>query len=156
MLRDSPLRLTAAILTLSAMGTALVGCGGQAANPQDEATLVVRDGALRELGADCSGAAAYLFIHAGTTLTVTDADQETVISAVLDPGTAEKSDTKDYGVARRVPTVCTFTFDAAGLEDGASYTLTIDERELGEYTYSAEDRSIAYPALGDPTTVIGG
>lgn len=153
------LRSLGAVLTLLLTAGALTACASSAAGgAATDGTIVIRDGALRVPDADCAGSGSFLFAHAGATLTVTDVDGDVVIETELPTGEPLRADDKDYGVAKRVPTFCTFAFDAGTLADGETYAFRIDGTELGSSLFQRDGDGvgmIAYPALGAPITVSG-
>lgn len=145
-----------ALGALAALSIAALTACMPAAEP--DGMLVVRDGALRTADADCAGSGSALFLHAGAVLTVLDDKGATVLDTRLPPGRAERSDAKDYGNAPRVPTVCSFRFPAAALEDGRTYTFRVDGTEIGRTEFLRGDDgvgAIPYPLLGDPGTPSG-
>lgn len=133
----------------------LAACSASSAT----ASLVVVDGALRSLESDCAGANSYRNFHAGAKLTITDSHGTEVSTTKLAPGTAIKADTRDYGVAKRVPTYCAFEFDAANLVEHETYSYSLDGVSLGEFTAQSENGEplpVAHPALGDPASALEG
>ncbi|GAA3587825.1 hypothetical protein GCM10022198_09270 [Klugiella xanthotipulae] len=143
-------------LTLAGLGLTLTGCTGTG-DPAHPITLVVRDAALREIGADCAGATPYNYVHAGTELRFLTAEGTLADSHTLSPGVAVAADDRDYGEATRVPSLCRFTVDGSALTAGTTYTLSFGDRKSQDFTYqpgeTAEaDPVIALPPLGDPTT----
>ncbi|MFE6996455.1 hypothetical protein ACFVAE_10900 [Microbacterium sp. NPDC057659] len=148
------------LATIAAVGAligGLTGCAGpaDAAGGDGDAVLIVRDGALRAPDSDCSGSARYLFVHSGAVLTISEGE-DVVTELTLQPGTAQRADDKDYGTVARVPTFCEFSFSAAELTAGTTYTFRIGDRSLGEAEYQRDDSGpfrLGYPALGDPSSV---
>jgi len=152
-----PLRHPVGIVGLSLVALATLGCSA-AAPPPDDGLLVIRDGALRAPGADCSGSGGLLFAHAGATLTAKDDAGEVVLTATLPVGTMLRSDSKDYGEARRLPSFCTFPFPAHALADGERYHFQVDTTEIGSAIFTRDDTgvgSIAFPPLGDTSDFHG-
>lgn len=139
----------------------LTGCGASGSAGSGESAdglLVARDGALRALDSECSGSGALIFMHVGATLTAVADDGEIVIEQQLPAGVPLRTDEKDYGKSPRVPTLCTFTFDATALADGVSYSFYVDDRSIGEHVFRRADDgvgAISFPALGDPAAVFG-
>ncbi|WP_308492429.1 hypothetical protein [Microbacterium terrisoli] len=147
-----------AICALAATG-ALAGCATTSGADGPDSALIVRDGTLRVPDADCAGAAPYLFVHAGATLTIADETGAVVLDTPLSPGTAQRADDTDYGNAPRVPTFCAFDFPATGLIPGDTYTFRVGDRTVGHAEFDPDDAGvfrIGYPALGDPSSVLKG
>jgi len=143
-----------AVLPVLAVSAALLAGCSAGASDGSELRLIVRDASLREVGADCSGAARYLFIHKGAELVATDSEGTEALRRELPAGTAIKADDLDYGKAERIPTLCSFTLDAPGLVEGETYTFTVDGTEVGEQAFEPGDDDVAtlpVPALGDPS-----
>lgn len=78
--------------------------------------LVVRDGVLRRLGADCSGSGPLLYIHRGAPYRIADeANGRILISGTLPGGAAVGALNVTFRVPR-VPTVCRFRLRVRLLE----------------------------------------
>lgn len=149
-----PLAVTATCVTVLS-GLALTAC----TDSPPAGSIIVVDGTLRAIGADCAGASSFLAFHAGAKLTVTESSGDTVSVTVLSPGTAIAADTRDYGEAKRQPSYCSFAFDTASLTAGEKYQYSLDGDPLGEFTYRLNEGKpapIAYPALGDPASALKG
>lgn len=152
-------RLTRILLAVgvTALGAiALAGCSGA----QPAGSIIVIDGSLRAIDADCAGSGVYLAFHAGAELSIVDGQSADISTTTLDSGTAIPSDTKDYGVAKRVPSYCAFDFDVTGLTPGEEYSYSLDGEYLGKFVYREDNGNvpapISYPPLGDPQEALKG
>ena len=148
--------LCAALLLPAAALTACASAGSAAETAADGIQLVVRDGHLRELGASCSGARPYLEFHKGAELTLHDEDGQQVYAAVLGDGEAVKVDDIDYGKAPRIPTFCRFPLGPAELEDGESYSVSIDGHVVAEHRADDAATMVFVPALASVAPIIEG
>lgn len=154
-MRRRTLQSIAVVCTTVFGAVALTACSA----PSTAGSIVVVDGTLRALDADCAGASAFLAFHAGAALTITDAQGETVSTSELSPGTAIAADTRDYGAAKREPSYCAFDFDAASLTVGELYKYSLDGEVLGSFIHQLNEDGpapIAHPALGDPASALKG
>jgi len=139
-------RVIAAALAVAA----LAGCGA-GGEPSHPVRLAVRDMALREVGAECSGAIPYLYIHAGVQIEFDDGENPP-IAIELPAGLADRGDTHDWGNSPRVPTNCNFVFDGSRLKSGTDYGITIGGKtESISWRYDL-DQAIE----GMPTVIIPG
>jgi hypothetical protein len=131
--RGSALALALAIVALGALAC------GQAATPVADGTtvdfeVIVRDGAIRTSGAECSGASPYLHVRAGVPWRIEDPEGRTLASGSLPAGEAINAFEEDLEVPR-VPTFCRMRWEltlppADGymfmLEEGTPVTFDLD------------------------------
>jgi hypothetical protein len=113
----------------------LVGCGptGPTATPSPDADLVtfdlqvlVRDGAIRTLDAECSGSSGFLYIHRGAPYWVEEtADGRVALAGQLPAGTVVPAFPDDFGVPR-VPSFCRFSWEVTLAAD-REYRLLLEE-----------------------------
>ncbi len=147
------------LVVAAALAVALTGCATPSSDATGPATLVVRDGALRAVGSDCAGSGPYLFVHAGATVAAVDDAGTLTATMTLSPGTARPADDRDYGTAKRVPTVCEFALDDLDFADIAGSELRVDDRALTDVSVAESGDgtlTVSYPAVGDPTGLTGG
>lgn len=145
----TPRRLAALTLTL-ALGAGLVSCSADpVAAPEDSPVLrvLVRDAVLRPLDVPCAGSRPYLDLHEGTTVTVVDDADATLLAAELPEGRSIAADDRDYGTAAKQPSMCEFTVPAPGLDAG-EYRVRVGERTFDAVVVDAEGAFIAIPPLG--------
>ncbi|PJJ63331.1 hypothetical protein CLV54_0996 [Compostimonas suwonensis] len=140
--------MIATLLGLTVL-SGLTACS-PAADPADPVQLMVRDGVLRELGAECSGSSGYLYIHAGAKLVLRDDKGDDALDVILPVGTAVQADETDYGNAKRVPTVCVFTVDGSGLTEGANYEVFIDQKQEEDYLHDSSTQIDSVPTIAVP------
>lgn len=152
------LRRSAGLVLTGILSLSLLGCAGAESPAPQDGMLVIRDGALRAPDAECSGSAGLIFAHAGATLTAKDDSGAVVLQTPLPAGRMLRSDSKDYGEAKRLPSFCTFAFPAEGLIDGQRYHFEVDTTDIGSATFTRDETgvgSVAYPPLGDTSDFHG-
>ncbi|SDM17790.1 hypothetical protein [Allokutzneria albata] len=98
----------------------VAGCG----TASTEVKLLVRDGAVRAVGSECSGTGAHAALHRSAKFEVRGADGEPVASGSLPAGKAVAALEEDLKVPR-VPTFCELTFEV-GVPVADSYDLVVD------------------------------
>jgi hypothetical protein len=111
--------------------------------------LVVRDGALRRLGADCSGSGPLLHIHRGAPYRIADgANGRTLMSSTLPGGIAVGALNVTFKVPR-VPTVCRFRLSVRLLERDR-YALHLARGKPIRFARSQIDSRTSSITLGAP------
>ncbi len=90
--------------------TAFIGYGALFAATPLTAHVVVLDGSMRTVGASCSGADEFGFIHLGTTYRILDRSTSAVlVSGTLPDGVAARLMSQDPG-SKVEPTACTMSW----------------------------------------------
>ncbi|MCO1577548.1 hypothetical protein M8C13_17455 [Crossiella sp. SN42] len=127
--------------------TALVvaGCASTPAPTAAPVKLLVRDGAMREVGAECSGTGAYQAIHPKAGFRVQDAGGKRLAEGTLPPGKAVKAIEEQLDVPRE-PTFCQVEFTAE-LPAADGYRLLVGDLPPIEL---ARD-----PSLGERAPLVG-
>jgi hypothetical protein len=111
--------------------------------------LVVRDGALRRPGTDCSGSGPFLHIHRGASYEIADAATGSVlVSGALPGGTAVKTFNVAFKVPR-VPTVCRLVLPVR-LPERDRYSLKLATGEPIPFARSQIDSASSSVTLGVP------
>ncbi|MEV0392496.1 hypothetical protein [Polymorphospora rubra] len=122
-------RLVATLLPLLLAGGLTAGCtGSDPAEDGDPMTirLLVREFNLREIGVDCAGSGAYLFVHRTAPYRLVDGDGAELVSGELPTGTSVAAFEEDLEVPR-VPTFCEFAVPVTVPKRDA-YQIVIDDR----------------------------
>ena len=111
--------------------------------------LVVRDGVLRRVGADCSGSGPLLYIHRGASYRIADeANGRILISGTLPGGIAVGALNVSFRVPR-VPTVCRFRLRLRLLERDR-YSLVLGRGRPIRFGRSQIDSRTSSVTLGIP------
>ncbi|GAA2811176.1 hypothetical protein [Crossiella cryophila] len=100
------------VLILLISATLAAGCSNAPAASPLPVKLLVRDGAMREVGGDCSGTGAYQAIHPNAGFRLTDAEGKQLADGKLPPGKAVKAIDEPLKVPRE-PTFCQLEFTVA-------------------------------------------
>lgn len=119
-------------------GVALVLCVigvacSSSAGTEHRATLEVRDGWIREPGAECAGSRPFLYVHREAAFRVEESSSgEVVARGELPEGRAVEALREELGVAR-VPTFCRFRFTVS-LPSRGDYRFVLEEGEPLEFS----------------------
>ena len=91
-----------------------------------ELQVMVRDGAVRALDAECAGAAPFLYVHMGAAYRIAERpDGTTVMSGALPAGRAVPAFEGGLGIPRE-PSFCLFSW-MASLDRGPEYQFMLEE-----------------------------
>jgi hypothetical protein len=106
-----------------AVGLVLTGCAEDA--PEVTMRLDIRDGVLRDAGADCGGGGSFRYLHPTAEYQIVSPAGEVVSSGELPQGTAEKNFAVDFGELSE-PTACRMEFPVRGLSSLDGHSLRVE------------------------------
>lgn len=122
-------QLAASLLPLLLLGGVTAGCTAASATEDGDpmtVRLLVREFNLREIGVDCAGSGAYLFVHNTAPYRLVDGDGKDLATGKLPVGKSIAAFEEDLEVPR-VPTFCAFSVPVS-VPKRSAYQLIIDDR----------------------------
>jgi hypothetical protein len=118
----------AGCLAVAAVASSGCASGSSDAVPSERVkiTLVVQNINIRAVGESCAGTGPYTFVHAQSSYRIENSTRVVVADGRMPSGKAIAASNLDWGVAKRVPTLCEFTFDVKVPLNEQEYRFVMD------------------------------